>query len=58
MLGNGRRDGPRLPIEDGRTGVLTVGDTAATLVLYLGDEGVQRAALQFDEAGEVKVVDL
>ncbi|MEM9382860.1 MAG: sigma-70 family RNA polymerase sigma factor, partial [Planctomycetota bacterium] len=55
MLGNGRRDGPRLPIEDGETGVLTVGDAAATLVLYLEGEEVQRTALQFDD-GEVKVI--
>lgn len=57
MMGNGRRDGDRMDIADGETGVLTVGDGAATLVLYLGDEEVQRTPLQF-EGTEVEVVNL
>jgi hypothetical protein len=37
--GNGRRDGYRFALGGGRTNVLAVGDTAATLVLYA--EGVE-----------------
>jgi len=57
MVGNGRRDGGRMNLVDGESGVLTVGDSAATLVLYLDGEEVQRTPLEFD-GGDVTVVEM
>ncbi len=44
--GNGRRDGPRHPLVEGRTGSLAVTDAATTLVLYRDDVEVRRAPLE------------
>jgi len=49
--GNGRRDGSRFPLIDGRTNLLAVGDRAATLVLYRRGKEVQRVPVSLT-AGE------
>ncbi len=48
FLGNGRREGIRIDLIDGASNQLAVGDSAATLVLYLGEEEVKRMPLQLD----------
>jgi hypothetical protein len=52
FLGNGRRDGPRAAIVDGRTTQLGVGDPAATLVLLREGAEVRRVTLSLDPRQE------
>lgn len=48
MMGNGRRDGPSMPLIDGESGVLTVADSIATIVLSREGEEVQRFAVELE----------
>jgi RNA polymerase sigma-70 factor (ECF subfamily) len=46
--GNGRMDGPRLPLSNGRSSNLAVSDAATFLVLYLGGEEVRRVPVRLE----------
>jgi protocatechuate 3,4-dioxygenase beta subunit len=55
IAANGRREDERMPIVAGRTEVLTVTDSAATLVLLAGNSEVRRVPLAL-RRGDVNVV--
>ncbi|MEO0652929.1 MAG: carboxypeptidase-like regulatory domain-containing protein, partial [Planctomycetota bacterium] len=57
IMGNSRRDGPRMQIEGGKTGVLTVADTASMLVLYRGQQEVERLPIELGDS-DVETLDL
>jgi RNA polymerase sigma factor (sigma-70 family) len=46
FLGNGRREAERMPIRDGRSNTLGIGDEARTIALFKGGIEVRRAPLQ------------
>jgi RNA polymerase sigma factor (sigma-70 family) len=51
----GRRDGPRHPIHGGRSAMLSVPESGATLVLYLGGVEVDRSPLRLEPGGTTLV---
>lgn len=54
--GTSRRDGPRQPIHDGRSAVLSVPESGVTLVLYRADVEVDRSPLQLDPSAPTHVL--
>lgn len=55
FVGRGRRERRLVPLTEGRSSQLAVGETAATLVLFRGGEEVRRTAIHL-AAGEVTTV--
>jgi hypothetical protein len=45
FLGNGRREAERMPIRDGRSNTLGIGDEARTIALFKAGVEVRRAPL-------------
>jgi hypothetical protein len=54
--GTSRRDGPRQPIHDGRSAVLSAPESGVTLVLYRADVEVDRSPLQLDPSAPTHVL--
>ena len=56
MMANGRRDGPRLPLDGGQSATMAVPDIGRTLVLYLEGEEVGRMPVQLTPGEVVSVI--